>query len=93
MKKRGFLYLRITVNPRGFHLILPMKFDESKDETQKHDDPKNAHYITSLSAQKVRINNFQLNPKPNREDKQKNYDDNDEYSAVILYFFYRPSRQ
>ena len=48
MKKHGFLYLRITVNPRGFHLILPMKLDESKDETQKHDDPKNAHHITSL---------------------------------------------
>lgn len=36
------------MNPRGFYLILPMKFDESKDETQKHDDSKSAHYITSF---------------------------------------------
>ena len=47
-ERHGFLYLRITVNPRGFCLILPMKFDESKDETQKHDDAKTAHYITSF---------------------------------------------
>ena len=25
-----------------------MKFDESKDEAQKHDDTKSTHYITSL---------------------------------------------
>lgn len=43
MKKRGFLYLRMTVNPRGFHLISPMEFDKSKDETQKHDNAKSAH--------------------------------------------------
>ena len=38
----------MTVNPRGFHFILPMKFDESKDETQKHDDAKSTHYIASF---------------------------------------------
>ena len=38
----------MTVNPRGFHFILPMKFDESKDETQKYDDAKSAHRITSF---------------------------------------------
>ena len=32
-ERHGFLYLRMTVNPRGFHLISSMKFDESKDET------------------------------------------------------------
>ena len=47
-ERHGFLYLRITVNPRGFHLILPMKFDKSEDETQKHNDAKGAHYITSF---------------------------------------------
>ena len=47
-ERHGFLYLRITVNPRGSCLISPMKFDESKDETQKHDDAKTAHYITSF---------------------------------------------
>ena len=50
MKKHGFLYLRITVNPRGFHLISTMKFDESKDETQKHDDAKSTHYTTSFQC-------------------------------------------
>ena len=34
--------------PKGSRLISSMKFDESKDETQKHDDTKSAHYITSF---------------------------------------------
>ena len=38
----------MTVNPMGFQLILPMKFDEGKDEAQKHDSAKSAHYITSF---------------------------------------------
>lgn len=47
LERHGFLYSRITINP-WLCLILPMKFDESKDETQKHDDAKTAHYITSF---------------------------------------------
>lgn len=53
MKEHGFLYLRMTVNPMGFHLISTMEFDESKDETQNHDDTKSAHYITSFLLRKV----------------------------------------
>ena len=34
--------------PNGFRLISPMKFDESKDKTQKYDDAKSAHRITSF---------------------------------------------
>lgn len=47
-KKHGFLYLRRTVNPRGFRLISSVEFDKSKNKTQKHDDAKNAHYTTSF---------------------------------------------
>lgn len=38
--------------PNGFHLISPMKFDESKDETQKYDNTKSAHYITSFQRRR-----------------------------------------
>ena len=47
-ERHGFLYLRTTVNPRGFCLISPMKFNESENKTQKHDNTKGAHYIISF---------------------------------------------
>ena len=49
-ERHGFLYLRITVNPRGFCLISPMKFNESENKTQKHDNTKGAHYIISFQC-------------------------------------------
>ena len=47
-ERHGFLYLRTTVNPRGFCLISPMKFNESENKTQKHDNTKGAHYFISF---------------------------------------------
>ena len=47
-ERHGFLYLRTTVNPRDFCLISPMKFNESENKTQKHDNTKGAHYISSF---------------------------------------------
>ena len=49
-ERHGFLYLRTTVNPRGFCLISPMKFNESENKTQKHDNTKGAHYIISFQC-------------------------------------------
>ena len=49
-ERHGFLYLRITVNPRDFCLISPMKFNESENKTQKHDNTKGAHYIISFQC-------------------------------------------
>lgn len=49
-ERHGFLYLRITVNPRSFCLISPMKFNESENKTQKHDNTKGAHYTISFQC-------------------------------------------
>ena len=49
-ERHGFLYLRTTVNPRCFCLISPMKFNESENKTQKHDNTKGAHYIISFQC-------------------------------------------
>lgn len=49
-ERHGFLYLRTTVNPRDFCLISPMKFNESENKTQKHDNTKGAHYIISFQC-------------------------------------------
>ena len=49
-ERHSFLYLRITVNPRDFCLISPMKFNESENKTQKHDNTKGAHYIISFQC-------------------------------------------
>ena len=49
-ERHDFLYLRITVNPRDFCLISPMKFNESENKTQKHDNTKGAHYIISFQC-------------------------------------------
>ena len=52
-EQHGFLYLWTTVNPRDFTFISPMQFDESKDKTQKYDDAKSAHRITSFLLRKI----------------------------------------
>lgn len=57
-ERRGFLCLRITVNPSGFCLISPMKFNESENKTQKHDNTKGAHYIISFQC-KQRSQHYQ----------------------------------